>query len=1514
MLPFGMRGLGVVLGCALCWVNSAASVTPSDAEYFHAVSAGASPTGLVAVVSDGEAGPMGWTVRDNQTYTVWPGPTGAVERALRVRLRDARAGSDRSVELTPRVAREGTRLRLEQRLDAWGVEVEVVLVSRGAHMEGAARLRGLTTNDVPLRVEVALDAPGTNWRWWDDGRRSRAVAGSGVFANLTRVLAGYDGQMSRYPLACLSSPDEALVFAVPLLRPRVFQLVYDAAAAEYRLAVDLALSPATRNFPNEATFFFSLYAVDPAQGFRGAFARYARLHPEAFVKRVIREGIWMPFTRINDVRDAEDFHFGFHEYGAVDLAYNRRHGIYSFLYVEPWTYWMAMTSGVPRETSAAMALLEKNAAEGDAWNRPMARATMLSAIHEADGVPAHQFVDQPWCNGTLFFNNSDPDLSEPDPTGVNAGQLNLDIARREVVERERIVVPGWDAYAEGYRVDDDSSVDEGTRSLLLERAEGAGDRGAVQTVTLDQQTATPIWISGYSRAEQVSPGAAVNYALYADLTYQDGSNSWGHAVGYDAGSHPWQQRELVIRPAAPVKTIKLHALLRGDRTGRVWFDGLELKEISSELAARVQPSPWEPYERGFSMDRDRPHGGRQCIRVDRAPSQAPGGALLRVAVEQAAPAPLSIQAWSRAQGEAASTPNDDYAVFMDVYFADGTAEYGVTIPFEIAAEWRSARRVYEPAKPIRSINLHLLLRGAHTGSVWFDDVSVRDSATGREYAEDGGFERGGATDARAELAALPNRLVDGVFRAEPVALRADGMYLDSLEGWANRLNFRADHFASVDVPLAYETGTGRTAIFNLFSIFEFTRAMATYLHAHDRLLMGNWVLIDFPFLGALLDVPGKEVHWLDSRHAFAPDPDETMLYRRMLSGKKPYPLLLNVKFEHFTPAMMRKFFDRSLFYAFYPGMFSHDAATNPYFENPAHYDRDRDLFLRYIPLVRALSAAGWEPVTHATSSHPNILVERYGWKPSDGLYFALHHDGEEWNEARIHIDAGKLGLPHSVRMLDVTEERVVAPDVRDGTLAFAARLGDYGTRVIRVLDDTPAALAGYAGERVEALRDVVLRHEAQGKLSSAEAHALRASLASVASEIGAGDRDALLQALRRVQTMRGQTGTHAHNDYSRAMAAAENAISEAAARRLGLVFSVTAPESLVSSADASCTVELENNGSAALELDAIRLSVESADRAAAGVVTAAVGRLSAGRSVRRALPFQVPAATDPDSECAVRVSVEGLAASRTGAPQPFALARTVRARMIAGLGLRMTPGRILSVQPDAEWSVEIAHHQTRAADVALHARVAGGAGATLSWTQALLRIEAGRTHRLPLRLSTPHPDRRVDYTVTVSSAWGAVTGALARFPAIESLLVDTNVEVRADSTYAGYSIAPLRDGITETAGLDWSESAWASAELAVPHWVEARWPSPRRLHEILLYWAEDGGAFFRSAAYRLQVRMAGRWIDLVDTRIEDESHGLTRHTFEPVSTDGVRLWQQPGGGHASRVNLLWLREFAIRGE
>ena len=129
-------------------------------------------------------------------------------------------------------------------------------------------------------------------------------------------------------------PNAGIALATPFGASR--SLVYAADAHLLFAAFDLGLAPDTAKFPQRATFETLLYAFDPAWGLRAALERYYALFPACFEKRVDREGLWMAFTDISTVRDAQDFGFAFKE-GTDNVPWDEKHGILTFVYTEPMT-------------------------------------------------------------------------------------------------------------------------------------------------------------------------------------------------------------------------------------------------------------------------------------------------------------------------------------------------------------------------------------------------------------------------------------------------------------------------------------------------------------------------------------------------------------------------------------------------------------------------------------------------------------------------------------------------------------------------------------------------------------------------------------------------------------------------------------------------------------------------------------------------------------------------------------------------------------------------------------------------------------------------------------------------------------------------------------------------------------------------------------------------------------------------------------------------------------------------
>ena len=112
---------------------------------------------------------------------------------------------------------------------------------------------------------------------------------------------------------------------------------------------------------------------------------------------------------------------------------------------------------------------------------------------------------------------------------------------------------------------------------------------------------------------------------------------------------------------------------------------------------------------------------------------------------------------------------------------------------------------------------------------------------------------------------------------------------------------------------------------------------------------------------------------------------------------------------------MEKYFQRCLFYGFFPSMFSHNAAENPYWQTPRWYERDRHLFKQYIPLIRQVAEAGWEPITGARTSEPRVWLERFGKGENGDLFITvINSSAGDKLEARIELLAEWIGNPAGI--------------------------------------------------------------------------------------------------------------------------------------------------------------------------------------------------------------------------------------------------------------------------------------------------------------------------------------------------------------------------------------------------------------------------------------------------------------------------------------------------------------------
>jgi hypothetical protein len=240
----------------------------------------------------------------------------------------------------------------------------------------------------------------------------------------------------------------------------------------------------------------------------------------------------------------------------------------------------------------------------------------------------------------------------------------------------------------------------------------------------------------------------------------------------------------------------------------------------------------------------------------------------------------------------------------------------------------------------------------------------------------------------------------------------DGEYVDGVQssGFRFMLDQRPSHLAVSRQPVTF-MGQGRVlGIPSLFATVAFLHWLEPEVHGKlGKLLMGNTVPEGLPWGADVFDYLGIESNWVQPEAGFVPEDDAIMSYRRTLSGQRPFGMLQNTDFQAMgRDGRVERFFQIALFYGFYPSFFSADAASNPYWENPALYNRDRPLFRKYVPLVRKLSGAGWQVLTRASTSDPQVYIERFG--NAAPFYFTVRNTATSAVTVTVTIDPA-LELP-----------------------------------------------------------------------------------------------------------------------------------------------------------------------------------------------------------------------------------------------------------------------------------------------------------------------------------------------------------------------------------------------------------------------------------------------------------------------------------------------------------------------
>jgi hypothetical protein len=244
----------------------------------------------------------------------------------------------------------------------------------------------------------------------------------------------------------------------------------------------------------------------------------------------------------------------------------------------------------------------------------------------------------------------------------------------------------------------------------------------------------------------------------------------------------------------------------------------------------------------------------------------------------------------------------------------------------------------------------------------------------------------------------------------------DGVYIDSVTtfvgvgGWENR---RPEHLAVSDSPLTFSWTDGGAAQLAPQVQAEVLTWIADEIRGGGRLMMLNLFPRATRFHAHNADVMGSEIFDLV-------EGDDLSRIRRTLAGQRIVSNLLQWGWDlptYATYEQMEQFIRGQLFWGFYPAVSSAGGmltggAPDRYFLHPELYERDRPLFQLYIPVIRALSSAGWEPITNTTAT-PATEIERFGDFSRGPVLLTVRGPQGAACQAEITLDLIACGLTNT---------------------------------------------------------------------------------------------------------------------------------------------------------------------------------------------------------------------------------------------------------------------------------------------------------------------------------------------------------------------------------------------------------------------------------------------------------------------------------------------------------------------
>ncbi|KAJ3450278.1 hypothetical protein M0812_06449 [Anaeramoeba flamelloides] len=263
---------------------------------------------------------------------------------------------------------------------------------------------------VTLFWSLPVDATSDSYTWCFDPENEEEV-GQGVYTRRNFDIGS--ATMSFYPYSSLGGSEHGISLAVPVDQGLfAFDFKYNARSSEYLVSFHVGLKKS--HFDGSSNLHFIIYKFPNSQHkCRASMAfYYDYVYPDIFLKRIPEEqGIWMPFRKISDLEDWEDFGFKFYE-GSSEPEFMNENNIYNYPYIENGLMHLSLPEGFELTDENVWNYIVEcpnNASLSEA-TQDKCKQINSSGIYDENLHLQWQEEKRDWNDGAKFLVNSNEDI------------------------------------------------------------------------------------------------------------------------------------------------------------------------------------------------------------------------------------------------------------------------------------------------------------------------------------------------------------------------------------------------------------------------------------------------------------------------------------------------------------------------------------------------------------------------------------------------------------------------------------------------------------------------------------------------------------------------------------------------------------------------------------------------------------------------------------------------------------------------------------------------------------------------------------------------------------------------------------------------------------------------------------------------------------------------------------------------------------------------------------------------